>query len=747
MQYGKSLDYLNRAKRIIPLCSQTFSKGPAYFPQGASPVYLKSGNGSHVTDVDGNSYIDYICGLGPITLGYNYPRVNDAIIKQLQDGIIFSLPHPLEVEMAELLVEVIPCAKMVRFFKTGSEATSAAIRVARQWTGLDRIIFRGYHGWHEWYCYSDDTEILTEEGFKLIKNIGGDEKVATLNPSTHEIEYHPIEQKLEFDYNESLLHFQAKRLDLMVTPNHQIYRAYYNNHGEAIFRSSSAQEQLKYADSKYIRMYAGGKWKGSRAFLHKQNGKPHSAFYIPKVVRHGKTKNIRKFPIIPFLRFLGWYLSEGSCNKSSKVINIAQSPKHASNVNEIMSTIKELGFNPWFDGRHSIVFSSKELYDYLLQFGKAHDKYVPRWIMKLPVPLIKVFIESFAKGDGAYQDGKLKALYSCSKRLMDDFQELLIKCNIGSTLGYNGTWGYQLSVSKPYKETTKPKLVPYQGKIYCVDVKNHLILVRRNGKPVWSGNSIASERPKGIPEIYGRFIEPFTYNDVESVRQLLGKGDDAAAIIMEPTIVDPPRDNFLQEIRQLATDYEAVLIFDEIVTGFRMSLGGAQEYFGVTPDLATFGKGMANGMPLNAVVGRADIMKGFEDVFVSSTFGGECLSLAAGVATISEMQEKKTIGWMWELGRVLQHGMEELGLEVKGYPCRPMFVLPDDSTYTRSLFMQEVIKRGVLIHSGCMMNLCYSHSLDDIWTTLDVFEEVLKLMKKGKVELKGELVQPAFKRL
>ena len=111
MNFSKSLKYLSKAEKIIPVCSQTFSKAPTYLPKGAAPVYLERGEGAKVWDVDGNSYIDFILGLGPITLGYNYPKINLAIKSQLDKGIIFSLPSPLEVELSELITEIIPSLK------------------------------------------------------------------------------------------------------------------------------------------------------------------------------------------------------------------------------------------------------------------------------------------------------------------------------------------------------------------------------------------------------------------------------------------------------------------------------------------------------------------------------------------------------------------------------------------------------------------------------------------------------------
>ncbi|NJD04499.1 MAG: aminotransferase class III-fold pyridoxal phosphate-dependent enzyme, partial [Ruminiclostridium sp.] len=147
----RSMDYFNRAKDIIPCQSQTLSKRPQLHALGEYPVYLKSGKGSHVFDVDGNEYVDYPMSLGPIILGHCYPAVDEAIKEQLKEGITFTLMHPLEVEVSELIIDTIPCAEMVRFGKSGSDACSAAVKVARAYTGRQKVASCGYHGWHDWY--------------------------------------------------------------------------------------------------------------------------------------------------------------------------------------------------------------------------------------------------------------------------------------------------------------------------------------------------------------------------------------------------------------------------------------------------------------------------------------------------------------------------------------------------------------------------------------------------------------------
>src|SRR3989338_2394100 len=154
----ESLRLLEEAKRLIPCATQTLSKGYTQWSVGASPLFLKSAKGCEVTDVDGNKYIDYGMALGPYILGYADPDVNEAVRKQLEDGTMFTLPHPLEVEAAELIIENVPCAEMVRFGKNGSDATTAAVKLARAFTDKEKIIICGYHGWQDWYIASTERD-------------------------------------------------------------------------------------------------------------------------------------------------------------------------------------------------------------------------------------------------------------------------------------------------------------------------------------------------------------------------------------------------------------------------------------------------------------------------------------------------------------------------------------------------------------------------------------------------------------
>ena len=141
MNIKNSNSLKERAKKVVPHLTGTFSRSASHFVEGVYPVYAQSANGSHFTDVDGNEYLDYLCGLGPITLGYNYKPVNDAIIEQLKQGILFSLPHPVEVECSEKMLQIIPNAEMVKFEKSGSNVVTGAVRASRYLTKKNKIAY------------------------------------------------------------------------------------------------------------------------------------------------------------------------------------------------------------------------------------------------------------------------------------------------------------------------------------------------------------------------------------------------------------------------------------------------------------------------------------------------------------------------------------------------------------------------------------------------------------------------------
>lgn len=153
-RYSKSEKQLVLAESVIPLGSQTFSKSRTQYPVGVSPLFAAKAKGARIQDVDGNWYVDLVNGLAAITIGYGDRQISKAVSKQLSKGVIYSLPGTLEAEVASLLIDLVPSAELVRFGKNGTDATSAAVRLARAYTGRDLIAVCGYHGWQDWYIGS-----------------------------------------------------------------------------------------------------------------------------------------------------------------------------------------------------------------------------------------------------------------------------------------------------------------------------------------------------------------------------------------------------------------------------------------------------------------------------------------------------------------------------------------------------------------------------------------------------------------
>jgi glutamate-1-semialdehyde 2,1-aminomutase len=150
-RYKKSQLLLKEALDLIPLGSQTFGKCHLQFPESNSPHFIEKGLGAYVWDVDGNRYIDFMSALLTVNLGYQDKEVDNAVKRQMKKGVVFSFAHPLEIELSKKIIEMVPCAEMVRFGKNGSDVTTAAIRLARNYTGREHVIVFGYHGWHDWY--------------------------------------------------------------------------------------------------------------------------------------------------------------------------------------------------------------------------------------------------------------------------------------------------------------------------------------------------------------------------------------------------------------------------------------------------------------------------------------------------------------------------------------------------------------------------------------------------------------------
>jgi glutamate-1-semialdehyde aminotransferase len=422
-----SQDLAARAERLIPAGSQTFSKGPTQFVRGVAPRYVARAEGAEVWDVDGNRYVDWPMGLGAVLLGHAYPAVNEAIVRQLRDGITYSLPHRLEVEVSELLAALCPCAEMVRFGKTGSDVLSGAVRIARAATGREHVLHCGYHGWHDWHV-ADTT------------------------------------------------------------------------------------------------------------------------------------------------------------------------------------------------------------------------------------------------------------------------------------------------------------------------------------------------RDRGVPRADRELIGSFAYNDLRSLDAALAARDgQVAAVVLEPFGIDVPGPGFLEGVAARTRAAGAVLVFDEVITGFRLAPGGAQERYGVVPDLACYGKALANGMPLSALAGSAELMRECEEVFFSLTHGGEALSLAAAKASLETIAAGDVLPRVWELGARLRDAEREtidargLGraVEVRGLPPRQAFLFPGgdgdpEGLLVKSLLQQELLRRGVLFAGSQFPS--YSHTDEQVDETIAAFGEATEIVRDAleagdlRERIDGEPVEAIFRR-
>lgn len=423
-RYLASLAQLSRAERVIPLASQTFSKSRTQYPVGAAPLFADRALGSHMWDIDGNEYVDLVSSLGAVVLGYGDAEISDVVVEQLHRGVSLSLSGELEATVAEKIVSLVPCAQSVRFGKNGTDATSAAIRLARAFTQRDHVIALGYHGWQDWY---------------------------------------------------------------------------------------------------------------------------------------------------------------------------------------IGSTTRDLG--------------------------------VPTDVKNLThrVPF-------------------------------DDLPAL------------------ELMLSQ------------YSGKI--------------------------------------------------------------AAVILEPMTSTWPSSGYLEAVRALTIQQGIVLVFDEMLTGFRFAPGGAQEYFGVTPDLAAFGKALANGFPLSAIVGRADIMSLMEEIFFSGTFGGELLSLAAANVVLDRMATGVPTASLARIGAELGSGVDELlethGIDFLSTSGHPSWLFlnwhledPETLAEAKTLFLQENLREGVLVLGTHDVTTALSE--DDQSVVLRSYERALLRIQAGlsagtlRDQLECEPIRPLFK--
>lgn len=251
-----------------------------------------------------------------------------------------------------------------------------------------------------------------------------------------------------------------------------------------------------------------------------------------------------------------------------------------------------------------------------------------------------------------------------------------------------------------------------------------------------------AQRDAGIPNVSRALVDEFTYNDIESLRGLFAAHpSEVACVLMMPFKLEAPEPGFLEQVRDLAHENGALLVFDEMRSGFRMSMGGAQEYFGVTADLATFSKAMANGYAISALTGRADILDRLGNVHISSTFYVNSDSMAAALATIRALRATDGLSTVWWLGKKLQDGLRgqladyDFPIRLTGYPPMPYLEFnygsDEANMVAHRAFYSETIRNGIYLHPNHHWFIATSMTDADIDYTLSVTEQAFAVLARA----------------
>lgn len=273
------------------------------------------------------------------------------------------------------------------------------------------------------------------------------------------------------------------------------------------------------------------------------------------------------------------------------------------------------------------------------------------------------------------------------------------------------------------------------------------------------GHLLPGLEPKGVPRSLKGLSIPFRYNDIESFLNLVKKNKEKiAAVVMEPIRNYYPQKGFLETIREITERLGIVLIFDEITSGFRLAIGGAHLKFKIFPDIAVFAKGMSNGFPMAAVIGRKHIMKAAQDSFISSTYWTERIGPVAALTTINELIKNKVPNYLNKVGKKIQEGWQasakkhNLNIVVSGVnPLSHFSFSYKNSLVLKTLFTQFMLEKGFLATTAFYAS--YAHKDKDIKRYLNKVDEVFglieKAVKNGNPEkyLKGHVCQSGFKRL
>ena len=271
------------------------------------------------------------------------------------------------------------------------------------------------------------------------------------------------------------------------------------------------------------------------------------------------------------------------------------------------------------------------------------------------------------------------------------------------------------------------------------------------------GQLLPGLRPVGVPRALKGTAIPFNYNRVDELHRIV-EGNDIGVIVVEPIRHHEPENDFLGKIRQIADSTGAVLIFDEITSGWRMNIGGIHELYDVYPDIVVYGKAMSNGFPMAAIIGRREIMNMAQESFISSTYWTERIGPAAAIATITKMREKEVPAHLCKIGDLISEGWKKIankhGLRITVMGISPLTTFAFDyanSLELHTLFTQEMLKRGFLASKSVYVS--YSHSEQHVEEYLRCVDEAFLVTEKAIEDdnvsdlLRGPIAHAGFKRL
>ena len=243
-----------------------------------------------------------------------------------------------------------------------------------------------------------------------------------------------------------------------------------------------------------------------------------------------------------------------------------------------------------------------------------------------------------------------------------------------------------------------------------------------------------------VPRNVSKNTYELEYNNTASLKAIMEKdGENIACVIMEAFYFDTPKDNFLEEVKRIAHEYGTLLIFDEVKTGVRVSNGGAQEYLNVFPDMSVFSKAISNGFPFSVVVGSKAVMGACEDLWFAGTNCGNAVGISAALATIRESRKRNAVQHIWRLGERIMKGIDELIMKYEvpavlgGLPPMPFLLFNAGTMHKKKemteTYLSALIQRGVFMPVEHCFYISYTHSIEDIDTTLNAIEEAFKLIQ------------------